>query len=168
MPTPPEDYIMLPLSKGQFCKISQEDYEVLSKHKWSAAWNKNTSSYYATRNHVYMGKKVHVRMHRFLLLGMEMGRDRLVDHMNRDTLDNRRCNLRICTPGQNMANSRIHSNNSSGFKGVCFYKSRGEWVARIKIDNKYIFLGSYTCPQKAHAAYCEAAVRLRGEFARFE
>lgn len=87
-----------------------------------------------------------------------------IDHINGNRLDNRISNLRLATMSQNLANSVIHRNNKSGFKGVSRIETR--FRAQIKKDGKVIYLGLFASALEAHEAYCEAAARLHGEFAR--
>jgi hypothetical protein len=91
--------------------------------------------------------------------------DRDIDHINGVPTDNRPENLRPATASENGANSRMHKNNTHGFKGVSRHKRQG-WFARICINRTIHFLGYHDTPEAAHAAYVEAASRLRGEFAR--
>jgi hypothetical protein len=90
-----------------------------------------------------------------------------LDHINGNRADNRISNLRIATWSQNGANKGRQTNNKSGFKGVCRTR-RGGWQAQIKKDGKVLFLGVHKTPEEAHAAYCKAATKLHGAFARFE
>lgn len=85
-----------------------------------------------------------------------------IDHKNRDTLDSRIDNLREATNVQNRANQKRRKDNAAGFKGVKLVKTTGRYQARI--SGKH--LGSYATPEEAHAAYCEAANKAFGEFAR--
>lgn len=91
-----------------------------------------------------------------------------IDHINGIKDDNRIGNLRISTQAQNTKNSRRRVTNTSGFKGIYFDKRNGKWGAQIQSDGVRYFLGLFDTPEEAHAAYCEAAARLHGEFARFE
>jgi len=104
------------------------------------------------------------RLHR-MIMGEPDGRE--VDHKNTDKLDNRRENLRIATNQQNQYNKNKQSNNTSGFKGVCFHKKAQKFVASIKIDGKQKYLGCFATAVGAHEAYKRAAIQHRGEFARF-
>ena len=90
--------------------------------------------------------------------------DGYLDHINGDRHDNRIANLRPATRSQNHGNSRRPRHNTSGFKGVT--KVRNKWRAQITKNNRSIHLGTFNTPEAAHAAYCEAAQKLFGEFVR--
>jgi len=89
-----------------------------------------------------------------------------VDHINGDRDDNRWCNLRHATRSQNMQNGKLRLNNVSGVKGVAYNKRRKTWHAAIKIDGVNKYLGRYSSPDEAKAAYDKAANDYFGEFAR--
>jgi hypothetical protein len=73
-----------------------------------------------------------IRLHRYLILGLEDNQNRVVDHINGDTLDNRRCNLRVLTRGANVAHrANLNSNNTSGVRGVYWCKRNKKWIACI-------------------------------------
>jgi HNH endonuclease len=91
-----------------------------------------------------------------------------IDHRNGDRADNRLSNLRPASNGQNQANVRRQSNNVSGLKGVRWHRANQNWNARITVNRKSIFLGRFATAAEAHSAYCSAAERLFGEFARAE
>jgi hypothetical protein len=86
-----------------------------------------------------------------------------LDHINRNTLDDRIENLRECTHSQNLANTGPKKNNKSGYKGV--YWAQGLWTAVICVNRKHIYLGGYDDPKKAHEAYVAASKQYHGEFA---
>lgn len=89
-----------------------------------------------------------------------------IDHKNGIPSDNRWKNLREATRSNQLHNTRMRSDNTSGYKGVCWAKKEGRWLASITLHGKSKFIGYYETPKKAHAAYCAAAKRLHGEFAR--
>jgi len=103
-------------------------------------------------------------MHKFL---MQTPKGMHTDHINGNGLDNRRSNLRVCTPSQNKMNSKTYRTNKSGFKGVSFYKRDRNWSAQITMNFKKVHLGYFSTPGLAHVAYCNAALKLHGEFANF-
>jgi hypothetical protein len=91
----------------------------------------------------------------------------LVDHINRNGLDNRRSNLRPATHSQNSANAGRQTRSTSGFKGVHRGPVRGKaWRAQIHTAGKKRHLGTFDDPEEAARAYDAAAVELFGEFAR--
>jgi hypothetical protein len=89
-----------------------------------------------------------------------------VDHVNCDGLDNRRANLRAATRLQNSRNVRCRADSRSGLKGVSWYERIGRWQARIKVDRKEKYLGSFATAEEAHAAYAKASLTFHGEFGR--
>lgn len=94
-----------------------------------------------------------------------------VDHINRNTLDNRKENLRFCTKHQNQGNRKVTSNSSSRYKGVrleppSHRKFRTKlWRAELRKNNKTIYLGNFINEKEAALAYNEAAKSYFGEFA---
>lgn len=96
---------------------------------------------------------------------MKAKSNELVDHINHDTLDNRKQNLRLCTTAQNAHNSRISKHNTSGFKGVHFDLRSQRWIASIIAHDKRIQIGSYVDKIDAVIARNEAAIKYHKEFA---
>jgi len=90
----------------------------------------------------------------------------LIDHKNRNTLDNRLTNLREATPSQNSANCKRHSRKSRGVKGVYWNSANRKWVSYIRRDGKSRYIGSFSNIDDAARAYEQAAKALFGEFAR--
>lgn len=131
--------------------IDAVDVPLVAGHRWSLL----PSLYAVTR-----GKKSPLYMHRVILSAGEMG-----DHISGDTLDNRRSNLRPCSPAENRRNSRVNRSSRTGFKGVTICPS-GRFAARIRIARKDIWLGRFDSKEEAARAYDAAAVRLFGAFAR--
>ena len=104
-----------------------------------------------------------IRLHRFLL---DAPKDFFVDHINGDTLDNRKANLRLCNNQQNGCNSKLRSNNTSGYKGVHFSKKENKWISAIMCNRKHYRQGCFHSKKEAALAYNKAAVKYHGEFAR--
>lgn len=168
--TPSEQsYAEIPLTQGQVAIVNLEDFEWLSQWKWCALWDPTGSKFYASRSHREPGsiKPYPMAMHR-LILGLQKGDKRQADHIDGNGLNNRRSNLRICTPQQNTWNRRGKSGTKSGLKGASWYARDKNWRAQIRIGGKYMSLGLYPTAEEAHAAYRAAARDLQGEFARFE
>ena len=89
-----------------------------------------------------------------------------IDHINSIRNDNRISNLRKATSSENKMNQGLQSNNTSGFKGVGYYKASGKYRARIGINGTTKYLGYYTTPEEAHIVYCEASLKYHKEFSR--
>lgn len=86
-----------------------------------------------------------------------------LDHRDRDKLNNRKSNLRVCTRSQNQMNSV--RNNSSGVKGVCWHKHVRKWVATITVNYKNIHLGYFNDLVVANKARQNAELKYHGEYA---
>jgi hypothetical protein len=148
----------IPLTKGKVAIVDDEDFEELSKYKW-----RFSSTEYAVRHTTVNGKKCQFRMHRVV---MNLGGSQLeVDHINHNTLDNRKSNLRICTHAENSRFSRKQSNNKSGYKGVCWSKRDKKWLATIYRPSGNNYIGLFSTPEEAAMAYDREAKILFGEFA---
>lgn len=100
-------------------------------------------------------------MHRYLA-GAKKGE--IVDHKNRDSLDNRRKNLRLCRRQQNVHNSEA-SRGSSKYRGVSYCAARSSWLAQIGFKGQYYFIGRFKTEQAAKLAYDTKRRKLAKEFA---
>lgn len=89
-----------------------------------------------------------------------------IDHIDGNPSNNAIANLRLATRAQQMANIKRASTNTSGFKGVSFHKKSSRWRAYISISGRPKHLGYFDSPERANAAYVEAAKAIRGDFAR--
>jgi hypothetical protein len=87
-----------------------------------------------------------------------------LDHVNRDRVDNRWCNIRPATEIANHHNVSIRKDNTTGFKGVSYKPKLGKFLARIQANGRRIEIGYFLTAQEAHFAYCAAAKQLFGEF----
>ncbi len=140
--------------------LDEEDYLVLSKYKWCVY--KGGKTFYTMRNIYTDSKHTSSRMHREI---MNPSVNMLVDHINHNGLDNRKENLRICTPQENQFNCRSSIGSTSKYKGVCWYKHYKKWNAQIKNNDKYKNLGYFSSEIDAAIAYNIAATKLHGDFA---
>lgn len=102
------------------------------------------------------------KLHRFL---MNPGEDLVIDHINRNRLDNRICNLRACTLQENNMNKSIPCNNTSGIQGVSWDKNRNKWLVHITVNRKQIHLGYFNTIEEAAEARRQAEIEYFGEFA---
>jgi hypothetical protein len=136
--------------------VDDEDYEHLTQYNWSIT---GTFKGRVGRNYRVDGRTIHVSLGQEILNTKQM-----VDHINRNPLDNRRCNLRIATRQQNAMNRNKRIDSASKYKGVSPNKT--SWVARIFFDSRRIYLGSFTSEIEAAQAYDVKARELFGEFAK--
>lgn len=147
------------ISNGNVALVDDEDFERVSQFHWH-----EDDAGYARTNVWKDGRKDSApRMHRLVLGGVDT---RLhVDHKNGNRLDNRKNNLRISTCSQNLMNRGPQANNSSGYKGVIYDKTRDKWRAEICVEKKRKYLGRFSTPEEAALAYNAAAKELHGEYA---
>jgi len=130
-------------------------------------WHLNNGGYAARavprrqRRHGDSSTKLE-RLHRVILRapqGVE------VDHINRNRLDNRRCNLRFATSGEQARNVSLNARNTTGYKGVSFLQGAQRWSATVKFEGAAYYMGVFRSPEAAAFAYDFAARALHGQFA---
>jgi hypothetical protein len=139
--------------------VSPEDYDRVMQFKWSVSFIKGTP--YASRGaRKPDGRQSILYMHRFLI---EPAPGQHVDHANRDSLDNRRSNIRIATRSQNMANRGLQSRNSSGFIGV--FPTKGRFQAAVGYLGREIYVGTFDLAVDAARARDRTALELFQDFA---
>lgn len=140
----------LKLSDGGYTLVDDEDYINLSKWKW----RKNSQGY--VRRSIPNGEF----LHRLLL---NAPKDKLVDHINRNPLDNRRSNLRLCTPSYNNINQKLKANNKTGFRGVSWHNLGQKYIVSINYNNKKTHLGSFADISEAIGVRMTAELEIFGE-----
>lgn len=154
------------LTKDKVTLVDDEDYELLTGlGSWYA--HKARQDYYARRDIYPSGIRYIIYMHRYLLeakLGIEIPESCESDHINHNTLDNRRENLRLVTRSQQMINRRKYKNNKSGVVGVRFNTQMLKWSAQINIEGKLKYLGFFDKIEDAIASRRQAEKEVYGEF----
>jgi hypothetical protein len=155
-PKPPvpqgETVKTIPLGEGFVAYVDAADFEWLSQWTWH--WRGG----YAAR----MEKGKVIYMHRQI---MRPPKGKIVDHKNRNKLDNTRESLRNATHAENMRNRDKQRGTTSRFKGVSYCKRRDKWYATILVEGKAKLLGFFVEEVEAARAYDRAAVEHYGEFA---
>jgi hypothetical protein len=125
-------------------KISTSDLSKAQEFPslWHVAWSKDTNSYYVNGRLLKNEGSKSVKLHRWIL---ECPKGLVVDHINHDTLDNTRENLRILARAQNQQNRKgaMKNNKTSGIRGVSWSKNRNKWQAYVSINAKLKFLGYF-------------------------
>lgn len=155
------EFLELSTQDGTKFLVDIQDVAKIFNYSWFIF--KNKSKTYVRGYDKTLKKKIF--LHRLI-----MDVDNLkcqIDHINGNTLDNRKCNLRICNNSENQMNRKTNKNNTSGFKGVYSNNSKKyPWKAVIGANSKRIYLGQFKIKEDAATAYNEAAVKLHGFFAK--
>lgn len=155
-PAPPDDTVRyIALTKGRFALVDAGDYDRLMQHKWMALFT--CGNWYAWRSE----KGKCILMHREI---MNPPRGMVVDHINRNGLDNRRENQRVCTYAQNNCNRRP-AGKSSPYKGVSWDRTRKKWKATAWHNGESVPIGRYDDERDAARAADFKNVQLHGEYA---
>lgn len=163
-----EGAIGIPLTKGYLAIIDHDDIE-LSKSRWHAHVDQN--GYISVLGCAGIKGGKDYKLSRIILskiLNRVLDKAEKADHIDGDSLNNRRNNLRLATQTQNNRNAKRRKDNKSGYKGVYFKKSSQKWVAAIRVDSKCIHLGYRNNAEDAYELYKQAAIQYFGEFARLE
>lgn len=144
-----ESAVCIPLTKGRHTLIDAEDYPKIVGSLWCE------DSGYATNRKVGF---IHC-----VIADTPPGFQ--TDHINRDTLDNRKQNLRVCTQEQNQWNSRKMAGCRTPYKGVSIV-TNGKYQASISVGGRLVYLGVFITAEEAAIAYDTVAKQVRGEYAR--
>ena len=142
----------VPLGNGQFAIVDDEDFELISKFKWHIQPSRIGKEGYAVTK---------IRMHRIIT---NAPHGAMVDHINGDSLDNRRCNLRLCTNAQNQQNTEGRG-GSSRHKGVSFNKKSGKWLAAFLFEGRRYYCGLWDDEDDAARAVDKKRGEVCGTFA---
>lgn len=146
--------------KGLEVLFDPDDVQLLVDYSWGIQRNHKNGKYYIRGRKKKGSRKV--MMHRVI---MNAPKNSFVDHINGNTLDNRKCNLRFCTTTQNMWNRGNMKSNTSGYKGVSRYLNT-KWKASITANNFRHHLGVFDCKHEAAKVYNKKAIELHGKFAK--
>ena len=151
-----DDYVIGYTNTGASFIVDLDDFERVSQRYWG---NYNSGNGEYIENHEG-GKRM--PLHRFI---MNAEKGEVIDHINHDTTDNRKVNLRKVTMMQNSINRKRRSDNTSGYTGVYQKKGSTRWYANIKVNKENISLGSFATKEEAAEARREAEVKYFGEYA---
>jgi len=153
---------VITLTRGYVAKVDDCDAD-LADVKWSTLKTKKTA--YAVRCVGGRKAKKTLLMHRIIAerMGLDLS-DKVVDHMNGDGTDNRRCNLRTVTRLKNAHNlSGVRSNNTSGYMGVCYVpKYKKKWAASIYVNYVKTNIGRFDTAEEANEARLAVEAKLWG------
>lgn len=142
------------LTQGKYALVDDIDYEWLNQWKWCVLQSK-----YVHRN---AGRGKWVRMQRLI---MNAPNGMSVDHINGDTLDNRRSNLRLCTHRENTKNMRLSRANKTGYKDIYWDSTRKKWAVQVMSDGVKVYGGRFDNITEAIKSRNSLVRKLHGEFA---
>lgn len=136
--------------------VSKEDVDKVK----GITWYLDSYGYAISNKNIGPGRNIKRSLHRLIINAKE---GQIVDHIDRDKLNNTTENLRFATPSENTINTGLTSRNTTGYKGVSI--GQGRYVASIVVNGESKFLGSYSNPEDAAKAYNIKAVEYFGEYA---
>lgn len=147
---------------GKYAIIDADDFDLVSQHKWHINEERGSVESCNSKN------KQNIKIHRLIMEHHFGDSNLIIDHIDRDPLNNRKSNLRFCTYQENTFNKSKQKNCKSGVRGVYWDKSRSKWAAQIQINLKIIPLGRFEKFEDAVKARKEAEKKYYGDFAPCE
>ncbi len=151
---------VLILTQKMYAIVDEDDYNNLIIHNWFCYKNRNTI--YAARNIPRPNGTQYIQPLHREVMGLLEGDGFIVDHINRNGLDNRKTNLRIVSCSLNNHNRKLQRNNTSGYYGVSWHKESQKWCASISLHNKAIWVGLFPDAKSAAIARDIEALKLYG------
>lgn len=145
--------------------IDSGDAPKCSQYTWRVKQNNNT--YYAyTSIRKSDGSYFTTTIHRLIMFDnpIESDSDIMIDHINRNGLDNRRSNLRYCDNRKNQWNSRVSSSNTTGYTGVSYTAPLNRYLAQMKLPDGTFLWKSYSCGRRGKEKAFEMTVKQRLEW----
>ena len=147
-------------SKGENFYFDRDDIRKVVKHTWHV----NSNGYVTTNVSIGHKKQKVVSLHRYIM--DEHNPTVFIDHINGNTLDNRKSNLRRVNSAQNSQNHKKLKTNTSGTTGVYWHKNKNKWESCISVDGKNVYLGLFDSKEEAIEARKEAEEKYYGEYVR--
>ena len=147
---------LIPLTKGYEAMVDDEDYEMLVGYEWYSSIHYGGKYVYAKHMlPMINGKRMEERMHQLI---MDVPQGMHIDHIDGNTLNNQKSNLRIVTNRQNHMNR--HQKKASKYAGVTWAKREQRWIAQAQVNGKHKHIGSFRGEEEAHQAYLNYVMPL--------
>ena len=139
-------HTIMELNSKKYCIIDTEDYDLVKDYNWCVA---NIKSLYVQTNIVdkLTKKRTTLKLHRLI---MNPPKEFVIDHINHNTLDNTKSNLRVCTHKENLENVNKYLTNNSGYRGIYRHKKSNKWQVNIIHNSKNIYGGLFTDIKEAN------------------
>lgn len=155
------DLAYIQLTQGQQAVIDAEDVDATRSRKWYATWNVDKHAYYATST--LNGKTIY--LHRIVMGVLDHDRSIIVDHINGNTLDCRKSNLRLTTMSENMQNrtSGANRNSKTGLRNVFYHKATNRLEVKVMVKGKGYYGGYFPNTEEGRQAAAAKAQELRRE-----
>lgn len=148
------------LTQGKYAIVDDEIFEIINQVKWYAQYSPGNRSFYVVRGIKLDSNRWHLDRLHWWVIGRPL-KGLFVDHINGNTLDNRRSNLRIVSNRENQSNQKRH--RSGKLVGSRFNKKTKKWSSKIRMNGKEIYLGYFSTEIEAHQAYLSELNLKRGE-----
>lgn len=153
------------LSDWKIAMVDDEDFLRIQDRGYAWMWSpkkKGSKLGCVTSNNKNLPGPSHLKLHRFV---MNAKPGQMIDHIDGNTLNNQKTNLRFCSHSQNNANKRLSQESKSGFKGVSWCSCTNLWRARIKQNGSSFTLGRFKNKIEAAICYDSEAIKRFGEYA---
>jgi hypothetical protein len=151
------------VARGRVALVDDENFDFINQFRWRAYEriepDRRPYGPYAV-NSYKDGSKTRTRFMHKMITGWPQ-----TDHINHNTLDNQKHNLRPCTDSQNHGNQLPPLNGSSQYKGLCWVERLGKWQVQIRVAGKRTYLGVFVDEEEAAQVYDIAAIAAWGPYA---
>lgn len=152
------------LTQGKIALVDDDDFEEVSKYKWYAKYTSIKHCYAVTKVKSKYSEDKYCDLYMHHLIFGKPRKGMVVDHKNKNSLDNQKVNLRFATKSQNGMNRGKSSINTSGYKGVFWHKRSKRWYSQIRVNGGLIRLGQSDSRELMAEKYKEACKKYHGDF----
>jgi hypothetical protein len=157
------DIAYVTLTRGFEAIVDVSDIHLISSNNWCSKITRGYPPYAGRLRKRGSVSEFHIAMHRLIV---DAKASEVVDHIDGNTLNNRRSNLRISSKSGNNQNARLRFDSTTGYKGVSLDARSGKYVGYTRNNGTRIHVGRFLTAQDAYAAVCKKREELHGEFCR--